>query len=287
VALFRRILLPLSGRETDKGLLCYAAMLSRVLGSPDIRCLHVARDPDSVVLRAELERRIALAIPTSRCDFVAGDILDSILAAAARFEADLILLGHASRRHRRSLARRLAGEAPCSVWMAPEGSPATIRRILVPIDFSRRSADTLAAATALAAAAGLDECVALHVDFNEAAVSFDEFDEILAEDRDRAFGIFMAPIDLHDVWVKPIFVDSARVADTIVRTAVEQECDLIVMGTRGRSPSAAVLLGSETEQCIMTTGMPLLAVKHFGARLSLLGALQDERLRRRGEDRFT
>ena len=287
MALFRRILLPLSGRETDKGLLCYAAMLSRVLGSPDIRCLHVARDPDSGVLRAEFERRIAHAIPGSRCDFVEGDILDSILATAADYQADLILIGHASRRRRRSLARRLAGEAPCSVWMAPEGSAATIRRILVPIDFSQRSADTLAAATALAAAAGLDECFALHVDFNDVLVSFDEFDELLAEDRDRAFGLFIAPIDLHDVWVKPIFVDSARVAEAIVRAAAEQTCDLIVMGTRGRSPSAAVLLGSETEQCIMTTGTPLLAVNHFGARLSLLGALRDERLRRRGEDRFT
>jgi nucleotide-binding universal stress UspA family protein len=287
VALFRRVLLPLSGRETDKGLLSYAAMLRGVLGSPDIRCLHVARDPDSVVLRGEIERRIGHAIPGGRCDFVEGDILDSILAAAGGYEADLILIGHASRRRRRSLARRLAGEAPCSVWMAPEGSPATIRRILVPIDFSRRSADTLAAATAIAAAAGLDECFALHVEFNDVLVSFDDFDEILAEDRDRAFGLFIAPIDLHDVWVKPIFVDSARVADTIVREAAERSCDLIVMGTRGRSPSAAVLLGSETEQCIMTTGTPLLAVKHFGARLSLLGALGDERLRRRGEDRFT
>jgi nucleotide-binding universal stress UspA family protein len=287
VALFRRILAPLSGRETDKELLCYAAMLSRVLDRPDVRCLHVARDPDNGVLRAELERRIAQVLPDSRCDFVEGDVLDSILASARSYDADLILIGHASRRRRRSLARRLAGEAPCSVWMAPAGSPAAIRRILVPIDFSRRSADTLAAATALAAAAGLDECFALHVDFHDVIVSFDEFDEILAEDRDRAFGLFIAPIDLHDVWVKPIFVDSARVADTIVREATERGCDLIVMGTRGRSPSAAILLGSETEQCIMTTGTPLLAVKHFGARLSLLGALRDERLRRRGDERFT
>lgn len=287
MALFRRILVPLSGRETDKELLCYAAMLRRVLGNVEIRCLHVARDPDNEVLRAEFDRRLSETLPDSPCEFVEGDILDSILASATAYGSDLILLGQASRRRRRSLARRLAGEASCSVWMAPAGSPSAIRRILVPIDFSPRSADTLAIATALASAAGLDECLALNVEFNDAVVGFDEFDEMLAEDRDRAFGIFVAPIDLHDVWVKPIFVDSARVAETIVRIAVEQECDLIVMGTRGRSPSAAVLLGSETEQCIMTTATPLLAVKRFGARLSLLGALRDERLRRRGEDRFT
>jgi nucleotide-binding universal stress UspA family protein len=171
--------------------------------------------------------------------------------------------------------------------MVPDRSPASIQRILVPIDFSRKSADTLSAATALAEMAGLDECLALHVAFNSALVTFDEFDEILAEDRDRAWGLFVAPINLHGVWAKPIFIDCAQVAQTIIRTAVEQASDLIVMGTRGRSPSAAVLLGSETEQCLMTTPVPLLAIKHFGARLSLLQALRDERLRKRGDDRFT
>src|SRR6185436_5111056 len=147
--------------------------------------------------------------------------LDSILAAAAEFEADLVLLGHTSERRRRSLARRLAARAPCSVWMAPAGSPPSIRRILIPIDFSRRSANTVAAACALAEAAGLDEALALHVHFNDALVTFDELDEILAEDRDRAFCLFVAPIDLRGVWVKPLFVDSARVADAIVRAARE------------------------------------------------------------------
>jgi len=266
----------LSGRETDTGLLCYAAMLRRVLEDPEMRCLHVAR-----------ESSVAAALPGVDCDIVTGDVLDCILAHAVKHEADLILLGHASERRRRSLARRLAAEAPCSVWMAPAGSAPSIRRILIPIDFSRRSADTVAVACALAEAAGLDECLALHVHFNDSLVTFDELEEILAEDRDRAFCLFIAPIDLRGVWVKPLFVDSSRVADTTVRAAAEDGCDLIVMGTRGRSPSAAVLLGSETEECIMTTRTPLLAVKHFGARLSLLGALRDERLRRRGEDRFT
>jgi nucleotide-binding universal stress UspA family protein len=178
-------------------------------------------------------------------------------------------------------------KAPCSVWIAPDQSQPSVNRVLVPIDFSHISADTLSVATALAEAAGLDECLGLHVEFNQAVVTFDEIDEIVAVDRDRAFGLFVAPIDLHGVWVKPVFVDSPNVAQTIVRTAVEQACDLIVMGTRGRSPSAAVLLGSETEHCLMDTPVPLLAVKHFGARLSLLQALRDQRLRKRGDERFT
>jgi SulP family sulfate permease len=284
---FRRILVALSGRDTDRGLLRYAAMLNRILAGAEILCLHVAFEGDCTDLGRQFASGVADLLPNGRSEVVGGDVLDSVLAVATAQNSDLILLGHSSGRRRRSLARRLSMKAPCSVWIAPDQALPSINRVLVPIDFSRISADTVSVATALAEAAGLDECLALHVEFNQAVVTFDEVDEIAAQDRDRAFGLFIAPIDLHGVWVKPLFVDSPNVAQTIVRTAVEEACDLIVMGTRGRSPSAAVLLGSETEHCLMTTPVPLLAVKHFGSRLSLLQALRDERLRKRGDEHFT
>jgi nucleotide-binding universal stress UspA family protein len=160
--------------------------------------------------------------------------------------------------------------------------------VLVPVDFSPRSADSLGIATSICEAAGLDECLALHVYFNDAAVTFDEFDEILVENAERAFGIFTAPVDLHGVFARPSFVEAPNVAQTILRVAVEQTSDLIVMGTRGRSASAAVLLGSETEQTLMRAALPVLAVKHFGARMRLFQALRDQRVQRRdSQERYT
>jgi SulP family sulfate permease len=260
---FRRLLVALSGRDTDCALLRYAAMLRRILAGAEILCLHVAGESDSPDLRRNFTSSVAELLPDALSEVVAGDVLDSILAVAAAHHSDLILLGHSSGRRRRSLARRLSMKAPCSVWIAPGQAQPSINRVLVPFDFSPISADSVSVATALAEAAGLEECLGLHVEFNHAVVTFDEMEEIVAGDRDRAF------------------------AQTILRVAVEQACDLIVMGTRGRSPSAAVLLGSETEHCLMATPVPLLAVKHFGAHLSLLQALRDERLRKRGDERFT
>ncbi len=284
---FQRLLVALSGRDTDCGLLRYAAMLHRTLPGAEVLCLHVTGEGDPADLSRNFASGVAALLPAALSEVVAGDVLDSILGVATAHRSDLILLGHSSGRRRRSLARRLSMKAPCSVWIAPGQAEPSIRRILVPFDFSPISADCVSVATALAEAAGLEECLALHVEFNQAVVTFDELEEIVAEDRDRAFGLFVAPINLHGVWVKPLFVDSPNVAQTIVRTAIEQRSDLIVMGTRGRSPSAAVLLGSETEHCLMATPVPLLAVKHFGAHLSLLQALRDERLRKRGSERFT
>ena len=49
-----------------------------------------------------------------------------------------------------------------------------------------------------------------------------------------------------------------------------------------------MLLGSETEQALMGATVPVLAVKHFGARLRLFQALRDHRVQRReSEERYT
>ena len=276
---FRRLLIAVPAPAIPPGLLDYAALLRGTFPRMECTCIQVTE--------AAHENAAAPSIPGVECGSISGDPLDEILRAAADQRSDLILLGQEPGDRRRSLARRLAMKAPCSVWLIPEKPPATLRNILAPIDFSRRAADTLEVATAIAAAAGAEACLAPYVYFNQAAVSFDALDDILAVDQYRAFGIFVAPINLHGVFAKPLFIEAANVAQAILRTAAANDCDLIVMGTRGRSTSAAVLLGSETEHCIVTTPVPLLAVKHFGASLSLMKALRDERLQRRADERFT
>ena len=54
------------------------------------------------------------------------------------------------------------------------------------------------------------------------------------------------------------------------------------MATRGRSRSSAILLGSVAEEMILATRVPLLVVKHFGARMGVLQALLDRRFWHKG-----
>jgi hypothetical protein len=51
--------------------------------------------------------------------------------------------------------------------------------------------------------------------------------------------------------------------------------DLIVLNSRGRSASAAILLGSVAEETLIQSAVPVLTVKHFGARMGVLRALLD------------
>src|ERR1700752_110179 len=73
-----------------------------------------------------------------------GDQLNELLSHAAEMHADLLLVGHQpASSKQRVLARRLAMKAPCSLWMIPEDTPTSLSNILVPVDFSARSADAL------------------------------------------------------------------------------------------------------------------------------------------------
>jgi SulP family sulfate permease len=218
---------------------------------------------------------------------VRGDVLDELLALAAEMKPDLLMLDeNFTRDSHRSLARRLAMKAPCSVWMLPASSPQAISKILVPVDFSDCSADALRTAAAIAASQGLNEITVVHVYFDDAVVSYEEHAAVMLEEQETRFAHFLSRLKLGDVEVKTIWKENPNIGETIARTAQEEQCDLIVMGTRGRSQSAAILLGSETEQALMDSTIPTLAVKHFGPHLGILQALLDRRFHRQHEAHF-
>jgi nucleotide-binding universal stress UspA family protein len=293
---FRNILVALSCSDAEQGLLAHVAMLARFRSDARFHLVHVlapaeaAEQGDRECWLTRAQRSLSARAPDALvfCAVVQGDRLDSLLRYALHQKMDLVMLGHRkARRGRRSLARRLAMKAPCSVWLVPEGAAAKVERVLAPVDFSARSGDAMSVAASIAAAAASQRCYALHVRFDEAAASFDEFEEIYVAGEQEALALFLARIDLHGVEVEGILEQCPSVAGTILRVAREKECDLIVMGTRGRSRAASVLLGSETEQVLREAAVPVLAVKHFGAKLRLLQTLLEERFRHARDLRFT
>jgi nucleotide-binding universal stress UspA family protein len=287
---FQRLTVALSRTAADAGTIRYAATVSRLGSAQEVRFVHVLPNPTAsgqsgahaeveAELRAVVAAEFAAAPASVSIDFavLAGPLTDQLLTFVADSRSDLLMVGHGvGHSGRRALARRLVMKAPCSVWMIPEGAPDQVNRILVPIDFSEHAADTMRVAVSLARARGAP-CIALHVYFNEAVATYEDYDHVLRGEEQQSYDKFIAPLDTQGVTVTPHFEEGANVAHVILRVAESQQADLIVMGTRGRSRSAAILLGSVTEQTIIETRVPLLAVKHFGARMGVLQALLDRR----------
>src|SRR5690606_35017786 len=108
-------------------------------------------------------------------------------------------------------SRRLAIKAPCSVWMVPEGAPASISAVLVAVDLSLPSAQTLSLGTLVAHRAGVDRCTVLHV----LPPSDIGYGETARMNLMRSLERFVSPIDLHDVSVVPVIEESGSVAGVV------------------------------------------------------------------------
>jgi nucleotide-binding universal stress UspA family protein len=296
----QHLMVGLAHNGEDIALIRYAAMVVR-LGTINRVCfVHVLPDSRDTVaptsppcceeVLTELQNEVKAHFTNVSenvkvtCYVSHGPVLDRLLTHAADNHVDLLLVGQGREASgRRVLARRLAMKAPCSVWLIPSNVLPQLRRVLVPVDFSENAADAVQVAGSLTRHNNPAECLLLHVYFNEAMCTFEGYEQVLQAEKEQDYRQFIAPISCPNVRLMPLFEEGVNVAHAIGRVAKQRDVNLIVMSTRGRSRSAAILLGSVTEAVILETSVPLLAVKHFGARMGVLQALLDRRFRERGD----
>jgi nucleotide-binding universal stress UspA family protein len=269
---FERVLVALAGAPIDAEVVRYARMIHGLgEGRTRITFAHVvessgAEPVSGAIVRSLTAQRDALGALVAAefgsdappLEVISGNRVDGLLTSVAEGAADLLVVGHRrSSRGRRSLSRRLATKAPCSLWMVPEGSPARVTGVVAAIDFSLPSALAASVAALIARRAGLESCTALHVR-EPSLVGY-----AVAEDEHAGQAVerFLTPLDLHGVSVATVVEESGSVARSVTALVAARQLDLVVVGTRGRSPSAAVLLGSESEHVLIESTVPVLVTK--------------------------
>lgn len=174
----------------------------------------------------------------------------------------------------RDLACDLVRRARSSVWFVPRDAGPPPRRVLVPIDFSLPAADSLRVAALLARLSGAEECLALHVYFNDLYLAGAWGDRAVRRAAWQRFDAFLQPIDTLGVRVTPLFREAVDVSRAIVETAAAEQVNLIVLAAR---TSAAPWLRqvSVAEQTVRSSAAPVLTLKHFGARRGFLDLLRE------------
>ncbi len=142
-----------------------------------------------------------------------------------------------------------------------------LRKILAPIDFSDVAEDALSYATGLAAELEAKVIVLYAmapVVYAGSPISPElGVPHFLEEQRQAAhesLDKLLERLRKRDVPVEGI-VGSGPAYQVIVETAKEKECDLIVMGTHGRSGLGHLLLGSVAERVIRLAPCPVLTVR--------------------------
>jgi nucleotide-binding universal stress UspA family protein len=201
---------------------------------------------------------------------LAGPAAKVILDEANRLDADVIFLGS----HRRrgivdfgSTVRAVLAKAPKSVWIQTE-AVGPIRRVLVPVDLSVDSLRALSHACALAKQIGAS--VRTIQVFQSTAYMVPAWPDYPDYGRDYVvdgvrrsrlteFEKAMADFDWQGVAHTAEFVDGDPI-DTILE--LSRECDLIALGTHGRTGFASILLGNVAYTVLKRAVTPVWAIRH-------------------------
>ena len=134
-----------------------------------------------------------------------------------------------------------------------------INRILCPIDFSSTSDFALGFASRLARA-NKGKLFILHVDDNPTPYGpglYGSLPSPIESDYERLW----KTTPIHHVEFEQ-FLEFGSPAKTICSFAVDNNIDLIVMGSHGRTGARRLLLGTVAENVIRQSRVPVITIKH-------------------------
>ncbi len=298
---YQNLLVGLNLSDIDKTTIPYTAMISRNAKSKNTYFLHISRNhliPQSVRkeypnLLGQLTEFAAHKMnetveqhfdgdPGMETHFevVEGSPLEELLYRSQQKKIDLIVVGRKQAgKETRMLPLKLTRKAPCSVLVVPEGSQVKISGILVGTDFSECSAEAVKEAITIAKANKIAKIHVLHafclpIGYYKTGKTEIQFAEIMKRHAKRDYRNFVRHIDLKGIILEPLYVLNKNPANAIRKAIHQKQIDLVITGARGRTAGAAVLLGSVTERLILTTDIPLLAVKKKGACMRIINALK-------------
>lgn len=296
---YKSLLVSLCDDAPGDRLIDYAALVARLAQAGRVQFLHVMpeippfsdRYPDmlpcldgaSSARRAALAGRVAARFEapwqtTVHIDITDGAPLAEVERVAQEGAFDLLLVGQGD------LAEQLARRALCSVLAvpnrAPGAVPARIERVVVPVDFSVHAAEAVDVARAFAQASGIETVHLVHVYVAPAAYGAQRAEaraQVAIEEAHwwaaQRFEAFQSRLNLRGMAVETHLVEAASVLEATLAEIAVLGADLVVVGTRGRSPSAAIQLGRVAEAVLRYAGVPVLAVKHRSTATHLLDRL--------------
>ena len=141
-----------------------------------------------------------------------------------------------------------------------------MKKIIVPVDFSKHSEYALKAAAILAKKNNA-EILALHmleigaVTMTESAVQLQEMTVFHLKLAENNFNNFLKKEYLQGVKITPI-IKHFKVFSEVNTIAEKYDADLIVMGSHGSSGFKEIFIGSNTEKVVRSSSLPVLVVKN-------------------------
>jgi nucleotide-binding universal stress UspA family protein len=239
---------------------------------------HAERDKFDQEIVKKITRAIKKIFPKDsstkiKVEVKEGNALEQLLGKAEEWKSDLVVIGQkAGSEHHGILVKNFARQVWSNALIIPENAKPKLNKILVPIDFSNHSAEALRMALAinkqLKKPAEITLLYIYDMPANFAAYRFnkEKVMKLIREDREQAIQqliVEQVPADdLQHIEWDLLEHNHFAIGEHIVKFAEKNKHNLIVMGAKGHSKLALLLLGSVTEKALsLTQNVPVFIVK--------------------------
>jgi nucleotide-binding universal stress UspA family protein len=208
------------------------------------------------------------------------DQMEIFLRWALIKDVDLIIMGRKETLEGNgSLAKGIAKKAPCSILMLQEKRPPGLpKKIMVPTDFSDHTEMIYQFSERICKDLHA-ELVPVHIyqvphGYSKTGKTFEEFSEIMKENASKDFKKFLHKNNHRDLDCHFILNENGDEGKLLLEEANKINADMILLGSRGRTKSAAILLGSVAEKLVMVNNvLPMLIFKKKGETVGFFEAL--------------
>jgi nucleotide-binding universal stress UspA family protein len=290
---YKRVVVCIDRLEHDAPMVEYTGGRSRVAESQDVFFVHVSDDsrpeaPTAAPITTEVlqsfvqQHFVGHGKENLHCEVIQGSPLLETLRFAHDKDVDLIIMGRGFGKkgdgdNEAVLPRRITRKATCSVLVLPEEYKPQADEIVVPVRDSECSAKAVEVACDIASVTGA-RVIALniyHVGPSRTGLAPEEREAKIAAAAGREVERVLSRAHTHGVDVVRKCVQDVRGSPVpaILEVLGSGAAKAVVIGARGRSGAAGVLLGNVTEQLIRQSPSPVLAVKKKGECLGVLQAL--------------
>ncbi len=297
---YKVALVALDLTKMDDHLIRYTAMISKILQLERIFFVHVTRSlhypkdllkeypglleplDDSIEneINAKVEHYFVESEIETRCLVREGHPIEKILKLSKAKDANLIIMGRKNSLEGSGIvASKIARKCPCSLLLVTTNSSSSTDKLLVPVDFSHHSALAVNMALGIGKTSkGHLEAIHVYgvpVGYHKTGKSYDEFAAIMKTHSEKCYKTFIQEHGLpSDISCEYLLTDNGKYPELIYDYAENNDIDLIIIGSKGRTGISAILMGSVAEKLVyIDSHIPVLIVKEKDENMGLFDAL--------------
>jgi len=296
-----RLLVGLVLTSTDEYIIKYAAYFARLLKAENLYFFHVVQSfelSDEIIekypyvkspvdeslenkIQDLLEKHFDSSIQCNKhIEIKEGNPIEEIIKWSKIKEIDLVFMGSKfTENSSGTLPRKIVTIIPASILLVPENTFDSVSNILVPIDFSETSKLALEAAIEIAGKTGgritCQHCFVVPHGYSTVGKSYEEFSGIMKENTQKKFKDFIADIQTNINITEICTLDKDdNPAKLIYNLAEAIQANLVIIGSKGRTGLASLILGSVAEKLMRyDKDIPLLVVKKKDEILDFFDAI--------------